>query len=136
MSEAFEVERLDHVALRVADLGRSVEFYQRVLGLRDAFPGMWGGVPTILLTAGPGARTGVALFPAGGGGGPPARGTAGVVDHVAFAVPNEEFERALRHLDREGVEFTRQQHGIASSVYFEDPDGHRLEITTYPEVAD
>ena len=35
----------------------------------------------------------------------------------------------LQHIDH--VAITVSDHGIAQTVYISDPDGHRIEITTY-----
>jgi len=34
-------------------------------------------------------------------------------------------------LKKRGIKFEFQDHEIAHSIYFRDPDGHQLEITTY-----
>ena len=34
-------------------------------------------------------------------------------------------------LAAEGVEVQFSDHGISHSIYFDDPDGHQLELTTY-----
>ena len=36
-----------------------------------------------------------------------------------------------RELEKRGIKFEFQDHEIAHSIYFRDPDGHQLEITTY-----
>jgi catechol-2,3-dioxygenase len=41
------------------------------------------------------------------------------------------FERAQQELKQRGIAFHFEDHGIAHSIYFRDPDGHELEITTY-----
>jgi catechol-2,3-dioxygenase len=41
---------------------------------------------------------------------------------------------AQQELKTRGVAFEFQDHEISESIYFQDPDGHELEITTY-EVA-
>jgi catechol 2,3-dioxygenase-like lactoylglutathione lyase family enzyme len=54
-----ELEALDHVGLVVADIPRSVRWYQEVLGLRRAHEEAWGDFPAVLEANG----SGVALFP-------------------------------------------------------------------------
>jgi len=124
----FKLDKLDHVAITVRDVGRSVKWYQDVLGLRRAHADQWGGIPSFVVAG----DTGLALFPAKGAGsqapsGPGARR----VDHIAFRASRENFDRARTELGAKGVTFTFQDHGISHSIYFRDPDGHKLEITTY-----
>ena len=51
--------------------------------------------------------------------------------HFAFRVTRRNFARAKEHLADRGVPFTEQHHQIAESIYFFDPDGHEIEVTTY-----
>ena len=51
--------------------------------------------------------------------------------HLAFRANRENFLAAQRELEKRGIEFEFQDHEIAHSIYFRDPDGHQLEITTY-----
>jgi catechol 2,3-dioxygenase-like lactoylglutathione lyase family enzyme len=51
---------------------------------------------------------------------------------MAFrAATYADFEGAQASLRRRGIAFQFQDHEIAHSVYFADPDGFLLEITTY-----
>jgi catechol-2,3-dioxygenase len=43
----------------------------------------------------------------------------------------EHFLAAQRDLTSRGIAFNFQDHEISHSIYFRDPDGHELEITTY-----
>jgi catechol 2,3-dioxygenase-like lactoylglutathione lyase family enzyme len=54
--------------------------------------------------------------------------------HLAFRADRENFLAAQQELKKGGIKFEFQDHEIAHSIYFRDPDGHQLEITTY-EVA-
>jgi glyoxylase I family protein len=51
--------------------------------------------------------------------------------HVAFAVSGDDLSLARERLNEHGVEFRSEDHGNALSVYFTDPDGHVIELTTY-----
>lgn len=122
----FSLQHLDHIALKVSNLARSVQWYCDILGMKHEFPGLWGGVP-VMLSLGP---TWLALFPA------TADSTttplpAIRVDHVAFRADRQNFEAARRELPTKGIPIVFQDHEISHSIYFSDPDGHRLEITTY-----
>jgi catechol 2,3-dioxygenase-like lactoylglutathione lyase family enzyme len=113
----------------VRDQTRSVAWYEDVLGLTEVYADVWDGVPRMLVA--PGARTGVALFQARD---PDAAGVAAGtirVAHVAFRVDRRTFNDAQIDLAERGIEFEYQDHEISHSVYFPDPDGHELELTTY-----
>ncbi len=118
----FRVEGLDHVALAVGDQGMSEAWYRDVLGLRRAYAEEWGDTPVMLMAPG----SGVALFKAAS----PDKTDIGL-RHVAFQVDRENFEIAREELARQGIPFEFQDHGAAHSIYFIDPDGLQLELTTY-----
>jgi catechol 2,3-dioxygenase-like lactoylglutathione lyase family enzyme len=123
-----QLEGLDHVALGVRDIERSVQWYRDVLGLERLYPGMWNGVPTFI---GKG-NTGIALFPAKPDA-KPASSSHGELRmlHLAFRADRKNFLAAQRELEKRGIRFEFQDHEISHSIYFRDPDGHLLEITTY-----
>jgi catechol 2,3-dioxygenase-like lactoylglutathione lyase family enzyme len=126
------IEGLDHIAIVVRDLKASTEWYERVLGLERKFADVWGDVPVMLAARGEG-RSGVALFPISVEKPQPlpARRSSLAVDHVAFRVDRENFERARGRLRELGISFEFEDHTVSHSIYFDDPDGNRLEITTY-----
>ena len=122
------LEGIDHVAVGVRDIEQSVKWYTEVLGLERLHEGAWDGVPTFI---GKG-NTGLALFPAR----PDAKSTSSShrelrMLHLAFRADWENFVAAQRELKKRGIEFEFQDHEISHSIYFRDPDGHQLEITTY-----
>jgi catechol 2,3-dioxygenase-like lactoylglutathione lyase family enzyme len=123
-----QLEGIDHVALGVRDIERSVKWYTEVLAFERLHEGMWGGVPTFI---GKG-NTGIALFPAS----PTAQLTSPShrelrMLHLAFRANKENFLAAQRELEKRGIKFEFSDHQISHSIYFRDPDGHQLEITTY-----
>lgn len=122
------VEGLDHVALTVRDVARSVAWYQDVLGLERRYEAAWGDFPAIVGAG----TTALALFPAPvpDPAPPPGRDVLSV-RHIAFRVDGATFERARGHLEARGLAPTFEDHTAAHSLYFADPDGHQLEITTY-----
>jgi catechol 2,3-dioxygenase-like lactoylglutathione lyase family enzyme len=124
----FRIEGIDHVALAVRDVERSVNWYTEVLGLTRLHQDVWGSYPAVV---GAGA-TALALFPVEGAHAqpPPKRDTL-AMRHVAFRVSRADFERAQTELPRRGIPVEFQDPGIAHSIYFHDPDGHELELTTY-----
>ena len=53
------------------------------------------------------------------------------IRHVAFRASRFDYEQAQEELRRRNITFKSQDHVIAHSIYFQDPDGHEIEITTY-----
>jgi catechol 2,3-dioxygenase-like lactoylglutathione lyase family enzyme len=123
-----ELEGIDHVALSVSDLERSARWYIDVLGFEHRYKGMWDGVPVFI---GKGT-TALALFPRKSSEEPAAasRGGTGML-HLAFRATRAGFLRAQAELKGHGIGFEFTDHEISQSIYFNDPDGHKLEITTY-----
>jgi catechol 2,3-dioxygenase-like lactoylglutathione lyase family enzyme len=123
----FELEGLDHVALAVRDVERSADWYVEVLGFERRFQGMWEGVPVFVARD----KTALALFPAGSArANPPPRKSPGML-HLAMRADRRNFIAAQRELTRRGIAFHFRDHEISHSIYFRDPDGIELEITTY-----
>ena len=123
----FEIEFLDHVAIRVSDLGVSLEWYQKVLGLKKHQTPEWGPYPIFLLAGG----SGLALFPANLDDPDIDLTSKNIkIDHFAFNVTNENFERAKEKYTELGLEFDIQDHHYFHSIYTMDPDGHTVELTT------
>lgn len=117
---------IDHVALTCESVEATQDWYVRVLGFEHVFPGAWDGVPVFLKLG----ATYLALFPLRGAPQPTAQRPG--FDHLAFnAATQAEFRDAQAHLARHGIPFEFSDHGISRSIYFEDPDGRTLEITTY-----
>ena len=130
-----EIE-IDHVAMPVSDIERSVEFYGRALGAQPIDLEKWraGKWPIVSISFGrqkfnlhPAANdfTLKAAHPAVGGG-----------DYcfVWEGTP----ESAIEHLKRQQIQIIEGPvtriggRGKGVSVYFRDPDGNLLELISYP----
>ena len=124
----FELESLDHVAIRVADLEISAEWYQRVLGLKRYLPPEWEPWPIFMMSG----KFGVALFPSGTGDHTgPSKAVSNIrIDHFAFNVSNHNFDKAEQRYQELGLEYEIQDHHYFRSMYTKDPDGHVVELTT------
>jgi catechol-2,3-dioxygenase len=89
---------------------------------------MWNGVPVFVVRD----KTAIALFPAGTDEGNAARSRPrnGML-HLAMRANRKNFVEAQRDLTSRGIDFHFTDHEISHSIYFRDPDGIELEITTY-----
>jgi catechol 2,3-dioxygenase-like lactoylglutathione lyase family enzyme len=118
------LEQIGHVALRCASLETTKDWYVNTLGFEHVFAGHGSGVPIIL------GSTFLTLFPQKGDEQPPP--AKGRIWHLAFrAATYADFRLAQTELQARGVSFQFQNHEISHSIYFSDPDGLVLEITTY-----
>ena len=136
--KGFQVDQIDHVELFVPDRHEAARWYGKVLGL-GVVPEYehWAKDPQgPLMISSDGGSTKLALFQ-GTPQGP--RETAGF-HLVAFRVRAPSFIRFLERLpdldltDHRGRGVTSDlvvDHDRAFSIYFSDPFGHRLELTTY-----
>ncbi len=122
-----KLDGLDHVALVVRDIDASVRWYVEVLGLEQRYATEWSGVPAFVGSG----TSGVALFPLEEEPSSLTKEEAPHIRHFAWRVDRENFAVAQRELKERGIDFDFADHGVSHSIYFRDPDGHRLEITTY-----
>ena len=123
----FKINFLDHVAIRVADIEASAQWYERVLGLRRYQLEAWGPYPIFMLSG----KSGVAIFPATVTEAQHAPfGKQVKIDHFAFNVSQEDYEKAKNHLKKLAISYTEQDHTYFDSIYVQDPDKHIVELTT------
>ncbi len=120
-----KVQGLDHVAINAQDVLRTMAWYRDVLGLERRHAETWGDLPVMMCSG----DTCIAIFPLTDDAAATTKGSR--VLHIAFRADRATFEQAQRELKERGIEFDIQDHDIAHSIYFRDPDGHKLEITMY-----
>ena len=126
-TKKFKIDFLDHVAIRVKDLEASARWYQEVLGLKKYQLKEWGSYPIFMLAN----KSGVALFPANLKDPTLDNQSNNVkIDHFAFNVTWDNFQRAKRHYQDLNLEYSVQDHTYFQSIYTRDPDGHTVELTT------
>ena len=113
--------RMGAVHLTVADLDRSLAYYEHAIGLRvherengTARLGT-GGEDLLVLTEQPGAQS--------------AEGYSGLF-HFALLLPaRADLGRWLKHAARDRVELTgMSDHRVSEALYLRDPDYHGIEI--------
>lgn len=121
-----QLQRLDHVSLNVSDRARSIAWYADVLGLEQRGAAKQDDWPVFLGEFG----VCVALFQAKVQS-PERQEESTGLRHIAFLVARDDIGRAKSRLAERGVEFRFEDHGNSHSVYFSDPDGNVIELTTY-----
>src|SRR3982751_650752 len=153
-------QRLHHIAYRCRDAQRTVDFYTRVVGLKyvaglmppenskPTWPLNEPGQPArtvigeeadsihIFFELGDGSY--LAFFDVPGGGDDSSDPTPWWVKHIAFEVADTTaLLEGKARLEAHGVQVLGpKDHGMCSSIYFMDPDGHRLEMTVRSEEPD
>ncbi|MCX7290512.1 fosfomycin resistance glutathione transferase [Janthinobacterium sp.] len=107
---------LNHLTLSVRELARSVAFYRDTLGLRlharwDRGAYLSAGELWLCLSLDAGA----------------ASGAGGSYTHYAFSISQQDFPAFAARLRTARVPEWQQNGSAGDSLYFLDPDGHRLE---------
>lgn len=112
--------RLHHLALRTRDVDRLVAFYRDVLQLplwpRQAGNGVWltlDGAVVMIERADDGEPV---VSPA-------------TRELLALEAPGGDLPRARAHLAKHGVTIEAE---TAHTLYFRDPDGRRVALSSYP----
>ena len=124
----FKPQHIDHVAITVRDVARSVAWYRDVLGLERRFEEAWGDVPSMMCAG----DTCVAIFPASSDSPQPPPGADTIaMRHFAFRVDAANMAAARESFAARNIPVREEDHGIARSLYINDPDGHTIEITTH-----
>jgi catechol 2,3-dioxygenase-like lactoylglutathione lyase family enzyme len=107
----FAATSIDHLALSVTDVKRSVAFYQKHLGLKLTRD---GGEGSAFLNCA--ERDFLALF----------RGDKPGLHHFSFSIPKYDADDAAKRIEAAGLKLER--HG--NRVYFPDPDGLTVQVHT------
>lgn len=138
MSPPFRVEQIDHVELFVPDRDAAATWYKEVLGLEPVpKAAAWAVDPGgPLMISSDGGRTMVALFKGEPQGTHPAVGFR----RLAFRVDAAGFLAFAARAKTLGLGAGKGparivDHTTAFSIYFSDPYGNDLEVTTYEHAA-
>ncbi len=125
--DTIDIEFLDHVAIRVTDLEASANWYEKVLDFTVYKLPEWGDFPIMLFSG----KCGIALFPANISDPTLDQTSRNVkIDHFAFNVTRENFNKAKQRYEELNIEYDIQDHHFFDSIYVKDPDGHKVELTT------
>ena len=120
LQTALRVTGIDHVVLHVKDLAESKKFYVQLLGFEVAHESRWQS----FLSCG---SQQVALFEMGN-----ELHAGSEMNHMALRLEAGEYEEVKAVLEAAGVTVTGRP-GDDRCIYFDDPDGHRLQLLTTSE---
>ncbi|MGP5211698.1 VOC family protein [Psychrobacter alimentarius] len=136
---SFKIEKIHHVAYRCKDAKETVEWYQKHLNMdfilafaEDHVPSTKAFDPYMHVFLDAGNGNVLAFFEVPN---QPEMGfdpnTPNWVQHLALKVKDrDELLLAKDHLEKTGIDVIGvTNHGIFHSIYFFDPNGHRLELT-------
>jgi catechol 2,3-dioxygenase len=117
---------IGHVHLKVADLERSLAFYQGVLGFE--LTARMGSSAAFLAAGGYHHHIALNTWESEGGA-PPPPGSTGLY-HLAIRYPTRAaLSDALRHLDAAGISLDgASDHGVSEALYLRDPDQNGVEL--------
>jgi catechol 2,3-dioxygenase len=126
-----KVQSLGHVVLKVSDQKRAEEFYNGLLGLPIVARFESRNMSFFSL----GDHHDFAIAAVGEDAAGPNDSGIGL-QHVAFKIGEDvdTLKRAKQEFEAAGVDVTPVDHGVTQSLYFQDPDGNRLEV--YIDVSD
>lgn len=134
-----KIEQMHHVAYRCKDAKETVEFYKKYLNMdllvsiaEDKVPSTKEPNPYMHVFLDAGMGNILAFFEITGEK-EMARdlNTPKWVQHIAFKLKDEKsLEAAKKELEEKDIKVVGiTDHGIIKSIYFFDPNGHRLELT-------
>ncbi len=121
-----QLDGINHVALTVTNPEKSAEWYRDVLGFEITGVNKPGNPLKITL-----GDQWLAIFPVGKNPGSHPKRNDLAFQHLAFGSDFKNWEKSCEELKQKNIEYKFVDHGNCYSIYFDDPDGHRLEIVTY-----
>ena len=125
--DKIQIEFLDHVALRVANIDVAAAWYQKVLDFKKLRFPAWGEIPVFMMSN----ACGIALFPANLKDEELSASSKNVkIDHFAFNVTQSNFDKAKKRYETLQLDYHLRDHHYFHSIYTKDPDGHTVELTT------
>ena len=128
----FVIDDIDHIEMFVSDRLKSAKWYEDVFGLcliHDL--DRWSKIGPLFI--GNNDRTVMLALIHG------IRENDGSINRIAFRTSGKRFVDFVSHVDDLNLLFIKEQvtrnnvvdHDISFSIYFDDPDGNKLELTSW-----
>lgn len=113
------ITNLNHITLAVTDIDRSFSFYYNVLGLKPLVK--WDKGAYFLIANSPNETCFCLNTDIN-------RTSSSCYTHYAFSVTTDNFYAMSKRIIESGEKVFKENTLPEDSLYFEDPDGHKLEI--------
>ena len=128
----FSIEDIDHIEMFVSDRKKTAKWYEDLFGLEPIKElEMWSKIGPLFV----GNRDrSVTLAMMDG-----KKENDGSINRIAFRTTGEKFIDFLNRVDDLNLFFSKEKvtkeqvvdHDLSYSIYFDDPDGNKLELTCY-----
>ena len=128
----FSIEYIDHIEVFVKDRIKAAKWYEEIFGLSEIKElEMWSKIGPLFIGN---KDKSVTLALMNG-----KKDTDGSINRMAFRTTGEKFVDFINRLDNMELFFLKDRvtkknlvdHDLSYSIYFDDPDGNKLELTCY-----
>ena len=128
----FSIEDIDHIEMFVSDREKAAKWYEEIFGLKPIKElEMWSKIGPLFI--GNKDRSVTLAIMKG------KKENDGSINRMAFRTTGEKFVEFLNRVDSLDLFFLQEKitkaqvvdHDLSYSIYFDDPDGNKLELTCY-----
>ncbi len=129
-----QVQGLHHVTIVGSTRQSAIDFWQGLLGMPFVLEQPNLGKPDenhLYFDPGDGRLLTVFTNESRADAGRPAPRDVGCVEHIAFNVSRATQRQVPARLRERGIEFLERDRGFMDSIYFQDPNGLKIELACY-----
>jgi catechol 2,3-dioxygenase-like lactoylglutathione lyase family enzyme len=129
-----QVQGVHHITIVGSSRQTAIDFWQGLLGMPFVLEQPNLGKPDenhLYFDPGDGRLLTVFTNESTGDAGRPAPREAGSVEHLAFNVSRASFTQVPDRLRERSIDFLQRDRGFMDSIYFQDPNGLKIELACY-----
>ena len=134
LMKKLQVQGVHHITIVGSSRQTALDFWQGLLGMPFVLEQPNLGKPDenhLYFDPGDGRLLTVFTNESTRDAGRPAPREAGSVEHLAFNVSRASFTQVPDRLRERGIEFLQRDRGFMDSIYFQDPNGLKIELACY-----